>query len=71
MAGLGGGDPPPSSSLLAKDAFSKLLAPPRKTLAPKEAPKFVKKLDSIPEIALPEEHSIKIALALAERGLVG
>jgi len=71
MDGPGGGDPPPSSSLSAADTFSRLLAPSRKNLASKEAPKFVKKLDSIPEIALPEEHSIKIALALAERGLVG
>lgn len=34
-------------------------------------PKFIKKLDLIPEINLPEEQTIKIALALAERGLVG
>ena len=34
-------------------------------------PKFIKKLEEIPEIALPEEQSIKIALALAHRGLVG
>jgi hypothetical protein len=27
-------------------------------------PKFIKKLDSIPEIALPEEQPIKIALVL-------
>jgi hypothetical protein len=34
-------------------------------------PKFIKKLDEIPEIALPEMQSVKIALALSERGLVG
>jgi len=34
-------------------------------------PKFIKKLESIPEIALPEEQSIKIALALANRGMIG
>jgi hypothetical protein len=34
-------------------------------------PKFIKKLESIPEISLPEEQPIKIALALADRGLVG
>ena len=34
-------------------------------------PKFIKKLDEIPEIVLPAEQPIKIALALAERGLVG
>ena len=34
-------------------------------------PKFVKKLDEVPEIALPEEQPIKIALVVAERGLIG
>ena len=34
-------------------------------------PKFVKKLDEVPEIALPEEQPIEISLALAERGLIG
>jgi len=34
-------------------------------------PKFIKKLEEIPEIALPEEKPMKIALALAQKGLVG
>ena len=34
-------------------------------------PKFIKKLEFVPEIDLPVEQPIKIALALAERGLVG
>ena len=34
-------------------------------------PKFVKKLEAVPEIALPEEKSIRIAVSLAERALVG
>jgi len=67
----GGGNPPPSSPLSAEEAFRRLLASSGKKPVAKEAPKFVKKLDTIPEIALPEAHSIKIALALAERGLVG
>lgn len=33
--------------------------------------KFVKKLDSIPSVALPEEETCKAALNLAERGLIG
>ena len=53
MAAPGGGDPPPSSPLSAEEAFRRLLALSGKKLAAKEAPKFVKKLDSIPEIALP------------------
>ena len=41
----------------------------RKT--PFTVPKFIKKLEEIPEIALPEEKPMEIALALAKRGLVG
>jgi hypothetical protein len=33
--------------------------------------KFVKKMDSIPSVALPEEEICKAALNLAERGLIG
>lgn len=33
--------------------------------------KFVKKLDSIPTVALPEEEICKAALNLAEKGLIG
>ena len=49
----------------------KLIGKARKkpTLLP--IPKFVKKLDEVPEIALLEEQPIKIALAVAERGLIG
>ena len=38
---------------------------------PLSVPKFIKKLEEIPEIALPETTSVKIALALSERGIVG
>ena len=34
-------------------------------------PKFIKKLEEIPEIALPESTLVKIVLALSKRGLVG
>jgi hypothetical protein len=33
--------------------------------------KFVKKLDTIPSVALPEEETCKAALNLVERGLIG
>jgi hypothetical protein len=33
--------------------------------------KFVRKMDSIPSVALPEEETCKAALNLAERGLIG
>jgi hypothetical protein len=70
MATPGGGNPPPSSPIYVEKAFRRLLASSGKKPTAKEAPKFIKKLDTIPEIDLPEEHSIKIALALTERGLV-
>jgi hypothetical protein len=71
MAAPGGGDsapPPPSSE---EDAFRKLISSGGKRKVPSTVPKFIKKLDEIPEIALQETQSIKIALALSERGLVG
>ena len=70
MASPGGGEPP-SSPISAVDAFRKLLGSPGKKLVAHEVPKFIKKVDAVPEITLPEEPSIKIALALAIIGLVG
>ena len=71
MAAPEGGLPPPSSSSSATDAFNHFLCPNgSKPVAP-TIPKFIKKLDSIPEIDLPCEIPIKITLALSERGLVG
>ena len=70
MASPGRGEPP-SSSLSTVDAFHRLLGPLGKDPVTHEVPKFIKKVDAVPEIVLPEEPSIKIALALTERGLVG
>jgi len=52
------------------EAFLKLLESLPKKKAP-EAAKFVKHWDDIPEISLPPEGLIKVALSLAERALVG
>ena len=65
----GGEDAPPSIS--DEDAFRRLLQSRGKQISPSVIPKFIKKLEEIPEIALPEEKPMKIALALAKRGLVG
>ena len=70
MAAPGGGDPPPPPSA-ELDAFRRLVASGGKRKTPFTVPKFIKKLEEIPEIALPETTSVKIALALSERGLVG
>lgn len=57
---------PPSSA----EAFSQLLAGlPQKKKS--EAAKFVKKLENIPEISLPPETPIQVALSLTERAFVG
>ena len=70
MATPGGGeDAPPSIS--DEDAFRRLLQSRGKNISPPVIPKFIKKLEEIPEIALPEENPMKTALALAKRGLVG
>ena len=61
--------PPPPS--LEEDAFRKLIVSGGKRKGPSSIPKFIKNLDEIPKISLPETQAIKIALALSERGLVG
>ena len=71
MATPRGGDAPLSSSISADEAFRRLIRSSRKKPGAPSIPKFIKKLDEIPEIVLPAEQPIKIALALAERGLVG
>ena len=71
MMAPGGGLIPPSPSSSAEDAFRKLFSAPGLKLVAPSIPKFIKKLDAVPEIDLPVEQPIKIALALAERGLVG
>ena len=71
MSGPGGGESSPTPPTTSEDAFRSLLSQKGTKRQISEVPKFIKKLDEIPEIALPEEQSIKIALALADRGLVG
>ena len=62
------GHDPPSDP--AAEAFHQILAglPPKKR---NEASKFVKKIDEIPEICLPPETPMQVALLLADRGLIG
>jgi hypothetical protein len=69
MPGQGGGEPPPPPS--PTSSFRKLVAACSKKLPPAEPPSFVKKLDAVPEIALPPDQPMKVALSLADRGLVG
>jgi hypothetical protein len=69
MAASGGGEPPPPPSTEA--SFRKLLAAQGKKLPPAAPPSFIKKLDSIPEIELPPDHPMRVAISLSDRGLVG
>ena len=71
MVTLEGGDstPPPLTSEV--DAFRRMVSSRGKRKVPLSIPKFIKKLDEIPKIVLSEMQSVKIALALSERGLVG
>jgi hypothetical protein len=59
--------PPPSTA----DSFRKLLVAHGKKLPPAAPPSFVKKLDSIPEIDLPPDHPMCVAVSLSDHGLVG
>jgi hypothetical protein len=71
MAAPGGGEaaPPPARSV--EDAFRRLVNSRGKKSTPPAIPKFIKKLEEIPEIVLPEENPMKIVVALAQKGLVG
>ena len=68
---MGGGAvaPPPSS---AKEvSFTRLVNAHGKKKVSDPPPKFVKKIDSIPEITLPSEKPIQLDVSLADRALIG
>jgi hypothetical protein len=69
MPSQGGGEPPPPPSPTA--SFSKLVTACRKKAIQEEPSSFVRRLDDVPEINLPPEQPMKVALSLSERGLVG
>ena len=71
MSALGGGELTPPPSFSTEDAFCNLIAMLGKKKDGPSDPKFIKKLETIPEIDLLEEKPMKISLELAERGLVG
>lgn len=71
MEALGSSRVPPTlPTPTVEDAFNRMLAslPKKKTTEP---PGFVKKLDDIPEISLPSEKPIQVALTPTDRALVG
>ena len=71
MAVPGGGTEVPPLLIPNADAFRRLINSNGKRKADPIIPKFIRKLEEIPEIVLPEARPMKTALALAQRGLVG
>jgi hypothetical protein len=69
MASQDGGEPPPPPS--PSSTFNKLITACSKKTAQGESSSFVKRLEAIPEICLPPEQPMKVAISLSERGLVG
>jgi hypothetical protein len=69
MPSQGGGEPPPPPSPTA--SFNKLITACRKKSIQEESSSFVRRMDNVPEINLPPEQPMKVALSLSERGLVG
>ena len=63
-----GGNPPPN---LRSDAFERLIITHPKRSGKGDLPKFVKRLEDVPEVALPPEETIRDALSLADRALIG
>jgi len=72
MSSAGGGSPPPSPLPSADEAaFARLVKANGKKVDSAPPPKFVKKLDAIPEIELPPDKTIHLVVALTDRALVG
>ena len=57
-----GGDSPPNQS----EAFDRLITNHAKRSGKRELPKFVKRIEDVPEVALPPEETIRVALSLAD-----
>jgi len=68
MAGQGGKPSPPP---FPASSFRRLVETCSKQTPAEEASSFVKKLKEIPEIDLPPDQPMKVALSLSERGLIG
>ena len=67
MPGVGG-DP---SLNLCMDAFDRLISSHNRRFGKGDPPKFVKRLEDVSEVTLPPEETIRVALSLADRALIG
>ena len=53
------------------EAFDRLINSHAKRTGKRELPKFVKRIEDVPEVALPPEETIRVALSLADQALIG
>ena len=53
------------------EAFDRIINIHAKRSGKRELPKFVKRIEDVPEVALPPEETIRVALSLADRALIG
>ena len=56
---------------LRLDEFDRLISSHNRRSGKAEPPKFVKRLEDVSEVALPPEETIRVALSLADRALIG
>ena len=59
-----------SSPNFRSDAFEWLIANHTKRSGKGDLPKFVKRIEDVPEVALPPNETIRVALSLADRALI-
>ena len=52
-------------------AFDRIIGTQNKRSGPRDLPKFVKRVEDVPEVALPPEETMRVALSLADRALIG
>ena len=63
-----GGEPPPG---FHSDAFEMLISSHSKRSTKGSPPKFVKRIEDVPKVALPPKDTIWVALSLAYWALIG
>jgi hypothetical protein len=68
MSSSGGGEPlPPPPSSTDEAAFRRLIISQGKKKVAEAIPKFVRKLEEVPVIALPLDQPMSVVISLADR----
>ena len=60
--------PPPDPKSVA---FDRLIGTQNRISGLRDPPKVVKRIEDVPEVALPPEETMRVALSLADRALIG